>query len=338
MPAERPVRLGVVGLGRFGRLHAQTIQHLSEGQLTALVTRRPEALAAVEADFPGVPAFCDLEQAVTSGAADAWIVACSTSDHVPVTRRLLQAGATVLLEKPIANQLGEAQTLEPFVAADSRNLMLGHVVLFNSEFRQLCREVSTLSPIQYLTAARHRPDSIPSQFPGENPLIATMVHDLYLVRALLDSAEPVGWQARYHRNQDGQLDLATARLEFPGGRLADLVASYLAPSGMAPRGFDRLEVFGSGWAARLEPNPRPLQLWDTRARWPLALEIQTSPDFATGMLAEELRCFCRVVRGSQSVPAGATYADGLAIQRWMEWLAEDAANAEARPKPTNAHD
>jgi predicted dehydrogenase len=216
--------------------------------------------------------------------------------------------------------------------------MLGHVVLFNSEFRQLCREVSTLSPIQYLTAARHRPDSIPSQFPGENPLIATMVHDLYLVRALLDSAEPVGWQARYHRNQDGQLDLATARLEFPGGRLADLVASYLAPSGMAPRGFDRLEVFGSGWAARLEPNPRPLQLWDTRARWPLALEIQTSPDFATGMLAEELRCFCRVVRGSQAVPAGATYADGLAIQRWMEWLAEDATNAEALPKPTNAHD
>ncbi|MFM8217563.1 MAG: Gfo/Idh/MocA family protein, partial [Planctomycetaceae bacterium] len=200
MPAESPVRLGVVGLGRFGRLHAQTIQHLSEGHLAALVTRRPEAQGAMHALFPGVPVFCDLEQAVASEAAEAWIVACSTTDHVPVTERLLRAGATVLLEKPIANQLSEAQSLEPLVAADSRNLMLGHVVLFNSEFRQLCREVSTLSPIQYLTAARHRPDSIPSQFPGENPLIATMVHDLYLVRALLDSAEPIGWQARYHRN------------------------------------------------------------------------------------------------------------------------------------------
>jgi len=329
MPNSSRVRLGVIGLGRFGRLHALTLRQLPEAELTTLVTRRPAALADLARDFPGVGLFADLEAAVQARQAEAWIVACSTSQHIPVTRRLLELGATVLLEKPLANDLAEARSLGPWVAPDSRNLMLGHVVLFNTEFRQLQHEVSTLSPPQYLSAVRHRPDSIPSQFPGENPLIATMVHDLYLVRALLGTDEPTGWFARYHRNALGQIDLATARLQFPGGRLADLVASYLAPPGMAPRGFDRLELFGAGWAARMDPNPRPLQIWETRARWPLGLEIQTLADSVSGMLAEELRCFCRVVRREQAVPPGAKYADGLVIQDWMERLVTDASASES---------
>jgi hypothetical protein len=53
----------------------------------------------------------------------------------------------------------------------------------------------------------------------------------------------------------------------------------------------------------------------------LPLEIRTAGGSATGMLAEELRCFCRVVRGEQPVPAGATFADALQVQAWMQRLA-----------------
>ena len=52
----------------------------------------------------------------------------------------------------------------------------------------------------------------------------------------------------------------------------------------------------------------------------MPLEIRPGPVGATGMLAEELRCFCRVVRGLQPVPVGATYADALQVQAWMEKL------------------
>jgi hypothetical protein len=90
---------------------------------------------------------------------------------------------------------------------------------------------------------------------------------------------------------------------------------------MPPRGFDRTEVFGDGWCVRIEPNPRPLELWTDRAAWPSALEIRTGEFGPTGMMAEELRCFCRVVRGEQPVPAGATYNDALQVQSWMERLA-----------------
>ena len=91
--------------------------------------------------------------------------------------------------------------------------------------------------------------------------------------------------------------------------------------GMPPRGFDRMEVFGEGWAARIEPNPRPIEIWGAQAAWPMPLEIRTGASGPTGMMAEELRAFCRVVRGRQAVPIGATYADALQVQAWMDRLA-----------------
>ena len=70
----------------------------------------------------------------------------------------------------------------------------------------------------------------------------------------------------------------------------------------------------------MSPNPRPIEIWEEQAVWPLALEIRATPSGATGMMAEELRCFCRVVRGMHSVPAGATYADAIQVQQWMAKL------------------
>src|SRR5262249_57870035 len=122
------------------------------------------------------------------------------------------------------------------------------------------------------------------------------------------------------RTDTGAVDLAVARLQWSDGLLASFAASYLTPAGMPPRGFDRMEVFGAGWSARINPNPRPIEVWGERASWPLALEIRADAAGATGMMAEELHCFCRVVRGLQSVPVGATYRDALQVQQWMDRL------------------
>jgi predicted dehydrogenase len=269
-----------------------------------------------------------LDRAVAESGAEAWIVACTTAEHVPVTRKLLATGKTVLLEKPISANLAEARSLGPLVRADSANLMLGHIVLFNSEFQQLREEAARRGPIAFLDAVRHRPATIVGAFPGENPLHAAMVHDLYCAQALVNRREPVSFDARYHRTPAGAVDLATARLMWPDGTIASLTASYLTPAGMPPRGFDRLEVFGEGWSARIEPNPRPLELWTDRATWPLALEIRTGDFGPSGMMAEEQRCFYRVVRGEQPVPVGATYADALQVQQWMDKLAAAAEQGD----------
>jgi predicted dehydrogenase len=315
-----PVRIGVVGLGRFGRLHSLTLRGLAEARLSGLVARRPESLDAIRQEIPDVPGWTGLDQALEESDAEAWVVACSTASHVSVTRRLLEAGKIVLLEKPVADNLQEAESLEPLVRSDSSNLMMGHILLFNSEFQQLQEEVRRRGRLSYIDCVRHRPASIVKQFPGENPLHAAMIHDLYSAQVLMDRAEPSHFSTQYHFTADNEIDLAVSQLSWTNGPIASFSASYLTPSGMPPRGFDRMEVFGDGWAARLNPNPRPIEIWDARAEWPLALEIRTGHFGATGMLAEELRCFCRVVRALQQVPVGATYADALQVQRWMDIL------------------
>lgn len=317
----RPVKIGVVGLGRFGRLHALTLAGIAEAELVALVARQQSSLDRLATEAPGIPGWTNLEQALAESDAEAWVVACTTAAHVPVATAILQAGKPVLLEKPVADNLAEAKLLAPLVRPDSSNLMLGHIVLFNSEFQQLREEAACRGPIHFIDCVRHRPASIVQQFPSENPLFATMVHDLYATQALLAGVEPTEFSAQFHRTPQGEVDLALAQLQWEDGPVASFAASYLTPSGMASRGFDRMEVFGQGWSARIEPNPRPIEVWDVQASWPLSLEIRASGSGATGMLAEELRCFCRVVRGQQKVPAGATYADALQVQAWMERLA-----------------
>jgi predicted dehydrogenase len=315
-----PVKVGVVGLGRFGRLHALTLSGLAEAKLVGLVARRQASLEALARELPGVAGWTDLDRAIAESTAEAWIVACTTAEHVSVATKLLAAGKAVLLEKPIADNLADARRLQPLVRPDSRNLMLGHIVLFNSEFQQLRDETRRRGPIAYIDCVRHRPATIVVDFPGENPLHATMVHDLYAVQALLDRAEPVHFSAQYHRTASGAIDLALAQLQWATGAVASFAASYLTPAGMPPRGFDRTEVFGQGWSARISPNPRPMEVWSTQGEWPLPLEIRAGAAGATGMMAEEQRCFCRVVSGVHPVPAGATYTDALQVQSWMQRL------------------
>lgn len=323
-----PVRIGVIGLGHFGRQHALTLAALAEANLVALVARRQASLDALGEQLPGVRGWTDLDRAIAESSAEAWVVASPTATHVPIATRLLSAGQRVLLEKPISADLDEARSLAPLVAPDSSNLMHGHIVLFNSEFRQLQDEMRRHGPLYHIDCVRHRATANLAKHAGENPLHLTMVHDLYAVQALVDRAEPVRFSAQMHFTASGACDLALAQLQWEDGLIGTFAASFLTPPGMAAKGFDRMEVFGEGWAARIAPNPRPIEVWDDRARWPMELEIRADPAAATGMMAEELRCFCRVVRGLQAVPIGATYADAIQVQGWMDRLVACAMSAQ----------
>ncbi|HEU5101544.1 MAG TPA: Gfo/Idh/MocA family oxidoreductase [Roseiflexaceae bacterium] len=317
----QPVRVGVVGLGNFGRLHARTLAGLAEAELVALVDRRPERLA--ELDLPGARRWTDLGAALRESDVEAWVVATQTNTHVALAGQILATGASVLIEKPLAADLASARRLAPLIAADSRNLMLGHILLFAPEFRRLLEQVRRRSAPVYIQAVRHRPAGTAALFPGETPLRLLMIHDLYLALVLI-GADPSRATARLHR-QAGYCDLALAELEWPGDVWGSFTASFLTPPGMPGDGFDRLEVFGADWAARLELNPRPLTVWAERAEWPLALDIHDDPAAPSGWLAEELRHFCRVVRGRATVPFGARYEDGVRLMAWLERLEQSAA-------------
>lgn len=322
-----PVKIGVVGLGQFGAQHARTVMGLAEAKLVALVARRAESLAPWSELAPQIRTWLSIEKAIAESEAEAWIVAASTAAHVSIARLLLNAGKKVLLEKPISHDLREAESLATSVAADSSNLMMGHIVLFNSEFLALRDEARKRGPIQHIACLRHRPVANVARFPGENPMHLTMVHDLYAVQTLLARAEPIAFTSQAHWTKSGACDLVLAQLRWPGGAIASFAASFMTPSGMASNGYDLFELFGEGWSARFRSNPRPIEIWDEKAHWPMALEIRADPIAPSGMMAAEIRAFCRVVRGLEPVPMGASFADALQVQRWMDRLQADWSDA-----------
>ena len=314
----RPLRVGVIGLGVWGPKHAVNAHGLREVELVALVDRDTTRHDAVPDALDDVPRYASLDAALAGVEADAWIVASSTSTHVPFAKRILESGKAALVEKPLASTLSEAETLAPLVRSDSSNLMLGHSYVYGSEFRTLAQEVERRGKPVYIDCVRHRPAALRPRFPDEIPFHMLMVHDLYLTLALMDRDEPSGFSAQVRRTPDGKHDVSLAQLTWPDGRLASFTASLITPEGMPGDGYDRMEVYGEGWAVRVAPNPRPVELWDDRARWPLELEILADTEAPTGLLAEQLRRFVRVVRGEASVPVGTGYHDALTVQRWLD--------------------
>ena len=93
-----PVRIGVIGTGRFGILHAKTLLGLAESELVALVDCSEKALAELPDEFSGIPKFSTPEDALRKCPAEAWVVSTSTADHVQVALLLLEQHAHVLLE------------------------------------------------------------------------------------------------------------------------------------------------------------------------------------------------------------------------------------------------
>ncbi|MCL4302857.1 MAG: Gfo/Idh/MocA family oxidoreductase [Anaerolineae bacterium] len=319
------IRMGVVGLGSFGRLHALTLAGLAEAELVALVDSRETALAELYQQLPGTPGWTSLAAALAEVEADAWVIATRTESHVPLAEQILAGGAHVLIEKPLAESLAAAQRLEPLVAAHPERVMLGHILLFAAEFRRLLQEVRQRGRLIHFHLVRHRPSTTWELY-QETPFRLLMVHDLYLAFALTGGEEPVRLWGRLHPREGGGFDLARAELEWPGGVWGSLTASYLTPPGMSSDGFDRIELFGQGWAAQLRLNPQPLEIWSERAEWPLSLAVYADLMASSGWLAEELRHFCRVVRGQVEPPLGARYADALRIQSWLEQLEASAAS------------
>jgi len=313
---ESMVRMGLVGAGDFGCGHLQTLAALGEARSAAVVDIDPARLVSISE----VPTWTDLTLALREVEVDGWIVAASTGSHVSVATTLLEAGYPVLLEKPIAPSLAEAEQLGSLVAEDSSNLMLGHIVLFDSEFQALRRDLEGRTALRHVCCHRMRSDDHLERYPGESPLFLIMVHDLYLVHALTGGAEPVAMSAQRRVTENGETDLVLAQLTFPNGMLANFSSGFVTPSTVPDTDYDRMELYGGGWAACLDLHPWPFEHRVGGSHPPSTRGVPDDSAKSPGMRAEELRCFCRVVRGEEPVPVGARYEDGMQLMRWMQAL------------------
>jgi predicted dehydrogenase len=217
--AEPTVEAAVVGVGHLGRHHARILAKMPGVRLVAVADHDVDRAKEI-ADEHGCEALVDASELV--GRVQAASVAVPTQAHREVAVLLLEAGIDVLVEKPLASTLDEADAINAAAERSSRLVMVGHSERFNPAVMALAREVRRPRFFEI-----HRLAAFSARSTDIDVVLDLMIHDLDLLLALdgtaAESIDAVGVQALTER-----IDIANARIRFASGCVANLTASRIS--------------------------------------------------------------------------------------------------------------
>jgi predicted dehydrogenase len=227
--AGRPVRCGVIGVGRMGRHHARVYSELAGCQLVGVVDSSKDRREDLAERF-NCRAFETPEELYAAGV-DAVSVAVPTTFHRAVAEPLLKAGVACLIEKPLAGDVETARAIKDIAERTGSTLMVGHIERFNPVMRAIQRaSISGLEIIpRFMQVFRVSPMTFRSVDVGV--VMDMMIHDLDVVLMLMGGREPDFIRASGVSVITQHEDLCNAWLEFntPHGRcVANVSASRLA--------------------------------------------------------------------------------------------------------------
>ena len=213
---ERRLRAGVVGTGHMGQYHILVYRELWDIDLVGVVDIDGGRAAGVAAAYD-TQAFADHRDLV--GKVDLASVAVPTEQHFHVTRDLLEAGVSVLVEKPITPTLEEARELFAIARRAGTVLHVGHVERFNGAVQELRRIVDR--PI--LVESRRLGPFVP-RVQKDTVVMDLMIHDIDIVLALVES-RPCRLTALGASVHSEVADVANVQIEFESGTIATITAS-----------------------------------------------------------------------------------------------------------------
>jgi predicted dehydrogenase len=216
---ERPVRVAVVGVGDFGRNHARVYRRLEGVELVGVVDRNSERARGVADEF-GTGTLPDLDS--LTGRVEAVSLAVPTSEHARIGCLLLSRGIDVLVEKPIAASLAEADLLIDAARQYARVLQIGHLERFNPAIVAVLPIIK--EPLYFEV---HRLGVFSPRSLDIDVVYDVMIHDLDILLALADSPVESIHSLGIPVITD-KVDIAHARLEFASGAVANLTASRVS--------------------------------------------------------------------------------------------------------------
>jgi predicted dehydrogenase len=252
-------RIGVIGGGHLGRIHAKLAANNPSLVLIGVADPSADSRSIVESQL-NLPTVHDYKE--WDGAIDGAIIAAPTFLHHEIGSWCLRHGIHVLMEKPIASSLRQASELLQLAKSNSCTLQVGHVERFNPAWQKADALVASQS-IRYIEAVRE------GTYTGRSTDIGIvmdlMIHDIDLVlSAVNDSVESVqafGWSVLGEHE-----DFATACLRFQNGTIAQLRASRIAP--VARR---QMQLYSEG--GLVEPDrlqrQHPTRMWPTVSDRPI---------------------------------------------------------------------
>lgn len=279
-------RAAVIGVGHFGLLHARKMARMPGLELVAVADIQPGRAETVAREL-GVKAITDYRDLL--GGVDAVSIAVTTAAHHDVAAAFLDAGVDVFLEKPIAVNLAEAGRLIDKARERSAILQIGHIERFGGLYTAL-REVVE-RPL-YIETVRVAPFT--TRGTDVSVVLDVMIHDIDLIlglaRAPLSAARAVGAPV-FSANDD----IASARLEFANGCVANLTASRISRKTERRMRFFQHDCYVSADFERKSLLiARRTEDGDSGTGLPIVFEDRQFPD--ADALGQELEAFLDSVR------------------------------------------
>src|ERR1700694_4581781 len=229
MAAAALLRVALIGFGHWGPNYARILAGTLRGaRLSACAEPSAGRLATFESQYPSARAYADYKRLLRDGDADAVIVATPTSTHREVTEDCLRPGVHVLVEKPLASTVSDAESMIAVANQTQKVLMVGHTFLFNPAVRAIKTYIDEgrLGPIRYLYFQRTGLGPIRQDV---NALWDLAPHDLSMLRYWL-GADPVDLVARGESYlRPGTEDVVFVTLNYPNQVLASVHVSWLDP-------------------------------------------------------------------------------------------------------------
>lgn len=145
-----PVRLALIGAGRWGRNYIRTIGSLAEAELTAVVSRNPETASLVPAGCAIVQGWW---QVIRAPDIDGVIVATPAETHAEILLAAIDVNKPVLVEKPVVHSRDEAARVRAKLSNTEADILVDNVHLFHPAFRRLHRLAGSLGPIKSIKAS-----------------------------------------------------------------------------------------------------------------------------------------------------------------------------------------
>ncbi|MCX6551065.1 MAG: Gfo/Idh/MocA family oxidoreductase [Acidobacteria bacterium] len=217
--SDRILRAGVVGVGHLGRHHARILASVAGASLTAVVDTNEPRAREIAAGV-GARAFTDARDII--GQVDLVSIAAPTEAHAEIACLFLERGIPVLVEKPLARSVTEADAIIAAAAKSGAVLAVGHTERFNPAVMAARPAVNDPGFVEV-----HRLGTFPERSLDIDVVFDLMIHDLDLVLSMVpsevESIEAVGVPVLTDR-----ADIANARIRFASGCVANVTASRIS--------------------------------------------------------------------------------------------------------------
>jgi len=223
------INIGLIGCGYWGINYVRVFGEIPEARVVLICDANEERLRLADARYPSIQTAASYEEALASKQVDAVVVATHAASHFQIARQALLSGKHVLVEKPLATRIADAESLVELAEGSDRILMVGHTFLYNTGIRKVKELVSANSfgRIYYVHATRTNMGPVRQDV---NALWDLASHDVAIFNYLLD-AQPV-WASAVGSKVlgGGREDVAFATLGYPNEVIANIHASWLDPN------------------------------------------------------------------------------------------------------------